>query len=674
MNENMIDRIEFKSLKCYLDYARDNELSKIEEKGEHQYIKFKLDKSTITIIKNKKEIIKAVDKNVTTIIIENLSVDDIDYIETYFKIEKIVKEENSKDPSKILKKIYGYDQFRGDQLKIIESVIRKEDSLVLMPTGGGKSICYQIPAICMEGLSIVISPLISLMQDQVSTLKTLGVKAEFLNSSLSEEEYDNIIENLGTLKMLYVSPEKYNTKTFQNIIKKHKISFFAIDEAHCVSKWGHDFRPDYIELHSIKTIFKVPVIALTATADLNTREDIPEKLGMKDYKIYVSSFDRPNIKIIVKEKDNYKEQIIELVEEFKDESGIVYCLSKKKVDEVASFLKGKGYSAYPYHAGMKAQDRSENQERFINKEKQIVVATIAFGMGIDKPNVRYVIHCDMPSSIESYYQEIGRAGRDGEDAIAMMLYGMQDFVTRSHMIYTGRSDRKMQNIAKLNEMLAFSETLSCKRSYLMNYFGNEIVYCNNCSSCLDDSVSIDMTSVAKIILEAINKTGQIRASGYITSLLKGSAAKNIIEDHKSLECYNTYSGPEQEVSRTIRQLLVLDVLEIDMTNNYNSLKIKNELNKEVKIKPYVPKKKKKLVVSSSSLNITDKEIYEQLRELRLQIAEDNNIAPYMVLHDKSLKELAKRKPKTKKDLEKLYGWGEKRIEAYGIDFIRFFND
>ena len=661
--------IEYLTIEEYIKFGINNKMFNMQNAKNYSFIKIFINKDEIVIGYNEDYIVKSVNGLITKIDISKLNEKNRNSIKNYFK-----KNDNQQDLNKVLKKIFGYDSFRGEQEDIIKSIISERDTLVLMPTGAGKSLCYQLPAIVQKGTAIVISPLISLMEDQVKSLNSLGVKSAYINSSLSKDDYINIIRNINDYQLIYISPERFNNHNFKNKLKDIDISFFAIDEAHCVSKWGHDFRPDYLNLKDIKEIFNKPIIALTATADLNTRRDIPEKLLMNNFNTFISSFDRPNIKLLVKEKDNYKKQLLEFIEDFRDESGIVYCLSRKKVEEIAKFLKEKGYSAYPYHGGMKLKDRATNQERFVNGEKQIIVGTIAFGLGINKPNVRYVVHCDLPNSIESYYQEIGRAGRDGEDAFALMLYGMQDFVTRSHMIFTGQSDRKMQNIAKLNEMLAFADTLSCKREYLMNYFGNKKVDCNNCTSCLDTEETKEVTSIAKLIIKTIKDTGEFHALGYICSLMKGSNAKTIKEKHKKLETYNSYTGPEQELKMIIRQLVVLGVLEIDLSNNYNSLKVKKELEEDVFIKPYKGQEKKEKIIVNTSLDADDKEIYEQLKELRLEIAQENNIAPYMVLHDKSLKQMAKHRPETMEELAKLHGWGEKRLEAYGAEFVRFFNN
>lgn len=568
-------------------------------------------------------------------------------------------------PKEILSKIYGYSEFRGNQEKIIQSVMNGEDCVVIQPTGSGKSLCYQIPAICMDGLAIVISPLISLMQNQVMGQKHFGIKAEFINSSLSGEDYEKIVENIHDTKLLYISPEKFVSETFQEWLFGLNISFFAIDEAHCVSRWGHDFRPDYMRLSVIKEKFKKPVIALTATADLKTRDDIPVQLGFEKYKLFLSGFDRPNIKILVEEKDNAKSQLMNLLNSYKDKSGIIYCLSRKGVEETASFLKKQGFDAVPYHAGMTSALRKKNQDYFLLKEGVIVVATIAFGMGIDKPDVRFVVHLDIPQNIESYYQEIGRAGRDGEPSIALLLYGMRDYASRSSMIHRSGSSQKMVELGKLNEMLAFAETLSCKRNYLMTYFGDEHVPCGNCESCLNPGEKIDVSDLAKRIITTIKLTKQLYGMTYISLLLKGSDGSKVRDEHKKLSIYGScLDESDLVIKKTIRQLIVGQYLKIDLNSGFNNLIAIKDVDQKI----YIRKEVVKITVEKSQYDEVG-DLYSQLKELRFKIAAENNIPPYIVLHDKSLKEMVKKKPKTIKGLKRIHGWGEKRIEKYGDIFL-----
>jgi ATP-dependent DNA helicase RecQ len=571
------------------------------------------------------------------------------------------------EPKDLLKNIYGYDAFRGQQEAIIHSVMEGQDVLALMPTGAGKSLCFQIPALAVEGIAVVISPLISLMQNQVMLLKNMGIKAEFINSTLTEAEYQAIRADIQNIKLLYISPERFQASVFQKWLLGLNISFFAVDEAHCVSRWGHDFRPDYMLLKDIKEKFKKPIIALTATADLKTREDIPRQLQMRP-RIFISDFDRPNIKIMVEEKINPKDQLMAVIKEFTGESGIVYCLSRKKVEDTAAFLKKQGLDAVAYHAGMASAVRAKNQEHFLLQPGVICVATIAFGMGIDKPDVRFVVHMDMPQNLESYYQEIGRAGRDGEPALSLLMYSLGDYAMRNQMIYMSSGDQKMSEFGKLNEMLAFSETLSCKRNYLMRYFGNPTVACNNCESCLNTSPTEDMTKLAKVIYLTIKQTGQSYGINYLTLLLKGSKSKDIKENHKKLLGWNCTTHPELIIKKTIRQMIVSGYLKIDLESGFNNLLAVKDVDSTILIK-----KESVKIVKAVSEYEDSSDLLSQLKELRLKIASANNLPPYVVLHDKSLKEMVKKKPKTLAALKKVHGWGDKRIEKYGKLFLELLN-
>jgi ATP-dependent DNA helicase RecQ len=567
-------------------------------------------------------------------------------------------------PESILESVYGFSEFRGKQREIIEAVIQGKDVLTLQPTGAGKSLTFQIPALCLPGLAIVISPLISLMQNQVLGLKQLGIRAEFINSSLSQPEYYEIRDNIKQIKLLYISPERFVSEEFQKWLLTLDIAFFAIDEAHCVSRWGHDFRPDYMKLSQIKDKFHKPIIALTATADMKTREDIPRQLKMKDYQIFISSFDRPNIKLLVEEKDDPKKQLLDFLKDFQGQAGIVYCLSRKKVDETTELLKKHGYPTVGYHAGMNHEDRFNNQEEFMLKDGVITVATNSFGMGVDKGDIRFVVHFDMPPNLEAYYQEIGRAGRDGEPSVAYMLYSLQDYALRNQMIYQGESQEKMSDFGKLHEMLAFSDTLSCKRNYLMTYFGNEAVSCNNCTSCLSQEEKIEVTALAKDIVKTIRATSQIYGISYICLILKGSGSKTIKEAHKSLDTYNTCKESEQVIKKTIRQLVVAQVLKIDLNSGFNNLVITKEVSDPIYIK-----KETHVASVSHEFSSEDADSFSKLKNLRTQIASENNIPPYMVLHDKSLHQMAKLLPKNVKELKKIHGWGDKKIEKYGEAFL-----
>lgn len=666
----------YSTFKAYFNFLAENKLLNLKEHQGVPYFRFFYDeKDTLILIKGDKLQLLVEKKLSSSIALDDLSENEQREILKLFTPSK-AETKTDENLIHLLKQVYGYDNFRGRQSEIISSIINQQDTLVLMPTGAGKSICFQIPALHLPGTAIVISPLISLMQNQVMNLQSLGVKAEFINSSLSSEEVNEIKSRIQEIKLLYISPERFNVPSFQSWLKTLNISFFAIDEAHCVSTWGHDFRPDYTNLKAIKEVFNKPIIALTATADLRTREDIPVQLKMSNFNTFISSFDRPNIKLLAEEKEDYKNKILKYLQDFKGESGIIYCLSRKKVEELTEFLEKKGFEAYAYHAGLSQSKRTTSQEAFILKENVIVVATIAFGMGIDKPNVRFVIHVDMPQNLESYYQEIGRAGRDGEDSTAILLYGMQDFIMRQNMIYQGESTQKMAELGKLQEMLAFADTISCKRNYLMKYFGNEPVSCGNCSSCLSTEPAKDMTSLANQVIKAIRDTGEYFGMNYIALLLKGSDSKQIRENHKNLEIYGAAKEEsEDNIKKTMRQMIVQGHLKIDLDNEFNNLLISNEVIFEpIEIKP---SSKKKGFIKDKSINYTaadaKSDLLEQLKVKRLELAQLHKVPPFMVLHDKTLKEMAKKKPQSLEELESIHGWGEKKIEKYGSAFIDFFN-
>lgn len=664
----MLDKFLFKTFFDILKYIKTTNKYKVLEKNNIKYIKFKIDEIESTVAISNEFVAFKSNQNFFKIELKNIDKADQDIINSFLNVKKNAIK---KDPLLVLQDVFGYNKFRNKQNDIINSILNEQDTLVLMPTGGGKSICYQIPALCLEGTAIVISPLISLMEDQVRALKTLGVKAGLINSSLKKEEYFEMMNNFNNYKIIYISPEKFQNEAVQKKLLSVNISFFAIDEAHCVSKWGHDFRPDYVKLNLIKQIFKKPVIALTATADLKTREDVPKQLLMENYNTFLSGFDRSNISLYVKEKNNEKNQVLETLELNKNKSGIIYCLSRKKVDEYQVFLKEKGFNVVSYHAGMSLSDRYKNQKKFIDEENIIAIATIAFGMGIDKPDVRFVIHTDMPQNIESYYQEIGRAGRDGESSEAILLYGFQDFAVRGQMIFKGESTRKMQDFAKLQEMLAFCETLSCKRNYLMDYFGDPHVICNNCSSCLENYEKINTTEMARDILKTIIDTKFYYGMNYIVDILKGSKSKKIKPYHYKLETFNKYDIDKNIIIKTIRQMVVLGLLEIDMESGFNNLKIKSNKIDQIFIKKSVVNKQK---IKEVKIDIEGDDIlYKKLKNLRLALSKKNKVAPYMIFQDKTIKELSLIKPKQLNELNDIFGLGKAKIDKYGQLILNIIN-
>ena len=589
----------------------------------------------------------------------------------------------NKDPKQILKEIFGYSNFKGQQENIINNVIAQNHSFVLMPTGGGKSLCYQIPSMHLPGLAIVISPLIALMQDQVQALQQHGVNVETINSAIS---YDKICQiktmiKEGSLKILYVAPERLLMEDFLDLLANVKISLFAIDEAHCVSQWGHDFRPVYAKLSLLAEKFPdTPRIALTATADEATRKDIIERLELQNAQQFVDSFDRPNINYTITVANNPKKQVISFIKNnHQNHSGVIYCVSRKKTDELTAFLKAEGFNVLSYHAGMDAVQRAENQKEFQQQENIIMVATIAFGMGIDKPDVRFVVHMNVPKSIESYYQETGRAGRDGLTANAIMFYGLNDIAIQRNFIETSDAPEQQKRIErqKLNYLLGLCEATRCRRQILLEYFGDNCKPCNNCDTCINKPQTFDATIIAQQALSCVYRTGQIFGINYLIDVLTGDDNQRIKNfNHDKLRVFaigKEYS--KQEWQSIFRQLVAQNFLKVDMANHggikitkegYNFLKEKGtlELGKYVKIK--TNKEKTKV-----NLNLDHKEdnLFKVLKAKRLEIAKAKNLPPYVIFHDRALIEMSKLKPNSLAEMLNINGVGQAKIERYGEEFL-----
>lgn len=588
-------------------------------------------------------------------------------------------------PLETLKKVFGYDSFRPGQAEIVEHIISGGNALVLMPTGGGKSLCYQIPSLIREGVGIVISPLISLMQDQVVTLEQLGVRAAFLNSTLSASESTQIKRDLaeGELDLIYVAPERLMMPETLQFFAGLKVSLIAIDEAHCVSQWGHDFRPSYMDLAHLPKVFKeVPRVALTATADPATKNEIITKLGLEEAEQFVSSFDRPNISYSIDLKSSGFKQLVDFINSSEtDSSGIVYCLSRKKVEDVCDKLTDKGFSALPYHAGLSAAERERNQRRFILEEGWIIVATVAFGMGIDKPNVRFVAHMDLPSSIESYYQETGRAGRDGLPAKAWMCYGLADLSMRRQMISSSDSNekRKLVEQSKLNALIGLSETVKCRRQVLLSYFGEEREEkCMNCDTCQNPVDTWDGKIAAQKALSAAYRTEQRFGAAYLCNILLGNADQRIKSfRHDQLKTFGVGKDLNKtEWTSVFRQLVAMGALEVDV-DGYGGMSL-TELGfsilkgeKEIQFRKDILKKKSKSKTKPDETPIAeaDQALFDLLREKRLSLAKSANLPPYVIFHDKTLKELASKKPNSLNEMANISGIGESKLKKYGEDFL-----
>jgi ATP-dependent DNA helicase RecQ len=590
-------------------------------------------------------------------------------------------------PRETLRNVFGFASFRPPQEEIITGVINGGDAFVLMPTGGGKSLCYQIPALLRQGVAIVVSPLISLMKDQVDALTACGVRAAFYNSSLAGAEARGVLARLHAkeLDLLYVAPERLMSHDFIERLRELTIALFAIDEAHCVSQWGHDFRPEYCKLGELRNLFPaIPLLALTATAEPHTRQDIINRLGLKNAPCYISGFDRPNIRYTVLDKQKPFGQLVGFLKGRREEAGIVYCLSRKRVEQVAEKLSAAGFAAAPYHAGLPAATRQKVQEDFLRDDTLIIVATVAFGMGIDKSNIRYVVHYDLPKNLESYYQETGRAGRDGVAAEALLLFGYGDIAMARGLIEKSENvEQKRIELHKLNTMVAFAEAQSCRRQILLGYFGERLPEpCGNCDVCLAPPTQIEVTEYARKALSCVFRVGQRFGMGHVIDVLRGSKKERLIQlGHDRLSTYGIGGEQSQEYWGALIRHLIQHGYLIQDVSNYSVLTLTPAaqplLRGEISLQMAAPREKTLPAPKTKGRKVGelsyDQELFNRLRALRKRLAEQSGVPPFVIFSDASLIEIAAHRPVDDQALLGITGVGAHKLSRYGREFLAEIN-
>jgi len=592
----------------------------------------------------------------------------------------------------LLRDTYGYAEFKGDQQAVIEAVLGGRDALVLMPTGGGKSLCYQLPAVLRDGVGIVVSPLIALMQDQVEALRLLGIDAVFLNSTQGFAEQQALFQRIEAqeVDIVYVAPERLLQSATLARLARCPVSIIAIDEAHCVSQWGHDFRQDYLNLDVLRERFPgVPRVALTATADARTQAEIIERLALNDAQRFISGFDRPNIRYTVRIKRDARRQLLQFLDGRRGESGIVYCMSRKKVDDTAGWLCGQGVDALAYHAGLPAQKRVAHQQRFLREDAVVIVATIAFGMGIDKPDVRFVAHLDLPKSLEAYYQETGRAGRDGAPAEAWMVYGLQDVVRLRQMLEESTAAEQQKRIErhKLDALLGWCEVTGCRRRALLEYFNDSLDGdCGNCDICLSPPTSWDATVAAQKLLSCVYRTGQRFGTAHVIDVLMGKRSDKVAQHrHEGLSTFGIGADTGQQQWRSIvRQLLVQGYLYADAErfgaltlNEQSRALLRGEITLRLREDPKPQEEKalrRKPRSGMETVADADRELWEALRACRKRLADENGVPPYMVFHDATLMDMLSHRPVSEDELLALNGVGRAKLARYGRAFLEIIND